>query len=157
MADDTAAWGNPFISPKMYKDMLVPFHDRLAKKGRDRGLKLAMHNCGKCEGILDYLVDMGVNSWDPAQTCNDLAAVKAKYGNKLVIAGGWEPRGRLLDPDVTDEEIVASLEETFRKLAPGGGFIWGGGYMGPIGDEEVKRKNAVVRYTGERLAHSIYK
>ena len=157
LMDDTAAWGASFISPQMYKDMLIPFHDRWAKKGRDRGLKLTMHNCGKCESILDYLVDMGINSWDPAQICNDLEAVKAKYGNKLVIAGGWDSSGRLLDPDVTDDEIVASVEEAFRKFAPGGGFMWCGGYLGPIDDEETKRKNAVLHGAVDRLAHSVYK
>ena len=154
--DDTAAWGSSFISRQMYKDMLVPFHDRWAQMGRDRGLKMTMHNCGKCEDILDLLVDMGINAWDPAQTCNDLEAVKAKFGNKLVIAGGWDGRGRLLDPDVTDEEIVASVEETFNKLAPGGGFAWCGGFLGPIGDEETKRKNEVLQGAVDRLAYSFY-
>ena len=157
MADDTAAWGASFISPKMYKEMIAPFHDRWAKKGRDRGLKIDMHNCGKCEDILDSLVEMGVNIWEPAQTCNDLAAVKAKYGNKLAIGGGWDGRGRLLSPDVTDDEIVASIEETFKKLAPGGGFAWSGGFLGPLDDEEIKRKNGVLRAAAERLAHSFYK
>ena len=157
MMDDTAAWGASFISPQMYKEMLIPFHDRWAKMGRDRGLKITMHNCGKSEGILDYLVEMGVNAWEPAQTCNDLVVVKAKYGNKLVIGGGWDARGRLLDPDVTDDEIIASAEETFNKLAPGGGFMWCGGFLGPIGDEEIRRKNSVLHGAVERLAHSFYK
>ena len=156
LMDDTAAWGAPFISANMYKEMLVPFHDRWAKKGRDRGLKLTMHNCGKCEGILDYLVEMGINAWDPAQTCNDLAAVKQKYGNKLCITGGWDGRGHLLDPDVTDEEIIASVEDTFNKNAPGGGFIWGGGFLGPIDDESIKHKNEVLFGAVNRLAHSFY-
>ena len=157
LMDDTAAWGASFISPKMYKEMLVPFHDRWAKMGRDRGLKLTMHNCGKCEDILDYLVEMGINSWDPAQTCNDLEAVKAKYGNKLVIAGGWDARGHLLDPDVTDDEIVASVEDAFRKYAPGGGFMWCGGYLGSIDDAEIKRKNGVLHEAVDKLAYSFYK
>ena len=154
--DDTAAWGAPFISPKMYKEMLVPFHDRWAKIGRDRGLNMTMHNCGKCESIAGYLVEMGINLWEPAQTCNDLAAVKAKYGNKLAIAGGWDGRGHLLDAKVTDEEIVASVEATFNKLAPGGGFAWCGGFLGPVGDEEVARKNKVLHGAVAKLAHTFY-
>ncbi|MDR0489888.1 MAG: veratrol--corrinoid protein metyltransferase [Oscillospiraceae bacterium] len=156
LMDDTAAWGAPFISPKMYKDMLVPFHDRYAKMGRDRGLPMTMHNCGKCESIIEYLVEMGIKAWDPAQTCNDLSAVKEKYGNNFVIGGGWDGRGCLLDPDVTDEEIVASAEETFRKYAPGGGFMWCGGFLGPIDDAEVKRKNGVLHGAVDKLARSFY-
>jgi len=157
MMDDTAAWGASFVSPKMYRDMLMPFHDRWAKMGRDRGLKMTMHNCGKCEEILDCLVEMGINMWEPAQTCNDLAAVKAKYGKKLAIGGGWDGRGRLLDPDVTDEEIYASVEATFNKLAPGGGFACSGGFLGPLDDQEVIRKNSVLRSAMDKLAHSFYR
>ena len=155
--DDTAAWGASFVSPAMYKEMLVPYHDRWAKMGRDRGLPMTMHNCGKCECILDYLVEMGIRLWEPAQSCNDLVAVKAKYGNKLAIAGGWDARGRLLEPDVTDEEIIAAVEKVFYSLAPGGGFAFMGGFLGPIGDEEAKRKSGVVRAAAERLSVSVYK
>jgi hypothetical protein len=157
LMDDTAAWANPFISREMYEEFLIPCHDRWAKMGRDRGLKMTMHNCGKCEGILDLLVDMGINSWDPAQTCNDLKAVKAKFGNRLVIAGGWDARDRLLDPDVTDEEIYESVRATFNMLAPGGGFAWCGGFLGPVDDEDIKRKNKLLHGFVEDMCHSFYK
>ena len=35
LMDDTAAWAAPFISREMYHDMVLPFHDRQAKFGRD--------------------------------------------------------------------------------------------------------------------------
>jgi len=155
--DDTAAWGNSFVSPQMYKEMLLPFHDVWAKMARERGLKMTMHNCGRCEPILDMAVEMGVNIWDPAQTCNDLEGIKAKYGNKLVLAGCWDARGRLLEPDVTDEEIVAAVEETFNKYAPGGGFAWMGGFLGALGDEEARRKSGVARDAADRLCATFYK
>ncbi len=155
--DDTAAWANPFISAEMYKEFLIPCHDRWAKRGRDRGLKMTMHNCGKCEGILDLLVGMGINMWEPAQTCNDLAAVKAKYGNRLAIGGGWDSTGHLLDQNVTDEEIRASVDETFDMLAPGGGFAWCGGFLGPVDDKEIIRKNAVLHAYVDEKCLSYYK
>lgn len=155
--DDTAAWANPFISPEMYEEFLVPCHDRWAKIGRDRGLFMTMHNCGKCEGILDLLVKMGIHMWEPAQTCNDLKAVKAKYGNKLAIGGGWDARDNLLSPDVTDEEIYASVDKTFDMLAPGGGFAWCGGFLGPIDDQEIKRKNAVLHKYVDEKCKNYYK
>jgi hypothetical protein len=155
--DDTAAWGGPFISPDMYEEFLVPCHDRWAKIGRDRGLFMTMHNCGKCEGILDLLVGMGIHLWEPAQVCNDLAAVKAKYGNRLKIAGGWDARDNLLSPDVTDEEICASVDKTFDMLAPGGGFAWCGGFLGPLDDREVDRKNAVLRKYVKEKSRTYYK
>ena len=155
--DDTAAWGAPFISAEMYREFLIPCHDRWAQMARGRGLRMTMHNCGKAESVMEDLVKMGINMWEPAQTCNDLEAVKAKFGNKLAIAGGWDGRGRLLEPDVTDEEIIESAKETFRKLAKGGGFAWCGGFLGPIGDPETARKNKVLHEFVDEYAHSYYK
>ena len=157
LMDDTAAWANPFISRDMYKEFLVPCHDRWAKMGRDRGLKMTMHNCGKCESILDLLVDMGINMWEPAQVCNDLDGIKKKYGNKLCIGGGWDSSGRLLDADVTDEEIFESVRATIEKRAPGGGYAWMGGYIGPVDDANVARKNAALQKAIDSLRFDFYK
>jgi hypothetical protein len=157
LMDDTAAWANPFISRDMYEEFLVPCHDRWAKMGRDRGLKMTMHNCGKCESILDLLVGMGIHMWEPAQTCNDLKAAKAKYGNKLCIAGGWDSGGRLLDANVTEEEIRASVDKTFDMLAAGGGFAWCGGFLGPVDDQAVAKKNQILRKYVDEKCRSYYK
>jgi hypothetical protein len=156
MMDDTAAWANPFISPDMYRDYLIPLYDRQAKFGRDRGLPISMHNCGKCECFFDDLVKIGVSMWDPAQTCNDLAGVKKKYGNSLVIAGGWDARGRLLENDVTYEEIYESVKKQMDLLAPGGGYCFMGGYLGAVGDESIVKKNELLRKAVADLSHKYY-
>ncbi|MDR3277869.1 MAG: veratrol--corrinoid protein metyltransferase [Oscillospiraceae bacterium] len=155
--DDTAAWGNPFISPSMYREFILPHHEKWAKRGRERGLLMTMHNCGKCEGVMDMLVDIGINAWDPAQTCNDLEAVQKKFGNRLVISGGWDARGRLLEEDVTDEEIRQSVRDAMDKYAPGGGFCWCGGYLVSVGDEESMRRNMVVMSEVEAYGRAFYK
>ena len=157
IADDTAAWGGPFISDDMYREFLVPHHNKYVKRGLDRGIVVSMHNCGKCETILDTLVDMGFTVWDPAQTCNDLKAIKAKYGNKLVIAGGWDARGRMLEPDITDEEIRQSVRDTIDKYAPGGGFCWMGGFLGALDDPEPVRKTGVVLDEAIKYGREFYK
>lgn len=144
LTDDTAAWGGPFISAKMYHDLVLPFHDRQAKFARDENLCITMHNCGKCEGIMEDLVGIGVNAWEPAQTCNDLKAVQEKFGNKLVLMGCWDARDRLIAPDVTEEEIRQSVRDTIDTYAPGGSYCFCGGYIGPFGDKETKRKNDIL-------------
>jgi hypothetical protein len=156
MMDDTAAWANPFISPDMYREFLLPLYDRLAKFGRDRGLPIGMHNCGKCESILEDIVGIGVTMWDPAQTCNDLAAIKRKLGSKLVIVGGWDARDRLLADDVTYEELYGSVKATMDLLAPGGGYCFCGGFLGAKGDTAAPRKNALLNKAVGELIHTYY-
>ncbi len=158
MMDDTAAWANPFISVDMYRELLLPVYDRQAKFGRDRGLPITFHNCGKCECFIDDMVSFGVTAWDPAQTCNDLDAIKAKYGNKLVIMGGWDSQGRLLEDDVTDDEIRQSVIDTIDRLAPGGGFAWCGGFMSSDPNDKITaHKNEVVFKTLAEYGGSFYK
>ncbi|MCR3922698.1 MAG: veratrol--corrinoid protein metyltransferase [Firmicutes bacterium] len=157
LADDTAAWLNPFISPAMYSKLVIPFHDRQAQIARDAGIPIGMHNCGKCQCFIDDWLAIGVSLWDPAQTINDLDDIKKKYGNKLVIAGGWDARGVLASPYVTDEQIYDSVKDIIYRLAPGGGYAFSGGFLGAMDDEEVKRKNGVLVRAAEEIGHDFYK
>lgn len=158
LMDDTASWNSPFISHEMYREFFLPCYDRQAKFGRDRGLPITFHNCGKCEDFVDDMVSIGVRAWDPAQTCNDLKAIKAKHQGRLAIMGGWDSRGRLLEDDVTDEEIRQSVIDTIDTLAPNGGFAWCGGFMGvDPNDPVINHKNAVLFQTLDEYGKAFYK
>ena len=71
--------------------------------------------------------------------------------------GGWDANGRLADPEVTDEEIRQSVRDSMDLLAPGGGYCFCGGYLGPVDDPEVARKNAVVMDEVETYGRAFYK
>lgn len=144
LMDDTAALGAPFISRETYCELVLPFHDRQAAFGRDAGIPITMHNCGKCESVIEDLMGIGVNAWDPAQTCNDLAGIKEKHGNDLVLMGAWNGASELGGPDVTDEEIRQSVRDTMDAYAPGGGFCWFSSFLGPIDDPITQHKNEVL-------------
>jgi hypothetical protein len=155
--DDTAAWNSPFISPEMYREFILPHHEKWARRGRERGMFLAMHNCGKCESVMDMLVEIGICEWDPAQTSNDIEAVQKKFGNKLVIAGAWDGRDRLLADDVTEEELRQSVRDTMDKYATGGGFVWCGGFLASAGDSEMQRRNRILHEEVYSYGHAFYK
>ena len=157
LKDDTAAWAAPFMSKAAYDDIFVPLYARHTKFALDRGIPVSFHNCGKCETFLDSLVDIGVKMWDPAQVCNDLSAVKEKYGNNLTIAGGWLGQGRLLEDDVTEEELRESVKASMDKLATGGGYVFCGSFLGPMGDPTTARKNAMLRKVAREYGHEFYK
>lgn len=157
MMDDTAAWANPFISMDMFKEFFMPLYDRQASYARDRGIPITFHNCGKSMGFMEELHKIGITSWDPAQECNDLKYFKAKYGNSYTICGGWMNRDSLLADNVTDEEIYESVRATMNAYAGEGGYMWCGGFLGAVGDEKIKHKNAVVKKAVEEIGHSFYK
>jgi len=154
--DDIASWQSPFLSPEAYREIFKPVMTRQTKIAVDRGLPISMHCCGHCEEFIDDWRDFGVTMWNPAQTSNDLTAIKQKYGNSLIISGGWDGRGDLLRPDVTEEEVKASVYQTMDKLAPGGGYVFGGGFLGKVGSEESARKNKWLAEAAETYGRSFY-
>jgi hypothetical protein len=157
MNDDTATWRNPFISTEMYRELFKPHHARLASIGQKRGIPIEMHDCGRCEDFIDDWLDFDVVSWNPAQTSNDLLAVKKKYGNKLVINGGWDIVGDLADPDVSEETVKQSVRESIDKYAGGGGYAFCGGFLGPLDDEKTKRKNRWISEAVREYGRDFYK
>ena len=156
IVDDTATWKNPFISVEMYRDLIKPFHWQQAKIGTELGLRSDMHNCGRCEDFIDDWLEMGVISWNPAQTSNDLIGIKKKYGNRLILTGCWDARGELADPDVTEETVKASVRRTIETFAPGGGYMFQGSYLGEIGDEATAKKNRWIAEAYEEFGRPFY-
>ena len=157
MMDDVATWRAPFISKDMFEELILPWHNIQASLGRERGIPITMHCCGHADNLVDDWVSIGVNAWDPAQTCNDLKGVKAKYGNKFIIMGGWDSVGRLLEKDVTEEELRLSVRESMDNYAYDGGYCWCGGFLGPIGDEECMRKNNIIMDEVNTYGRTLYK
>ncbi|MBQ1332848.1 MAG: veratrol--corrinoid protein metyltransferase [Lachnospiraceae bacterium] len=143
--DDTAAQRTPFISRNQYRELIWPYHKRQADIAHEYGIPVAMHCCGNCQVFIDDWIDMGVRAWDPAQPVNDLEGIKAKYGNDLVIIGGWDPTPHIVFDDVTEEELRQSVRDTIDRLAPGGGYCWAVGLMRSVGREENSdRKNKII-------------
>jgi hypothetical protein len=157
VVDDTATWRNSFISLALYRELLKPHHAKHASIGANDGLPGDMHNCGRCEEFIDEWKDFGIVAWNPAQTCNDLLAIKKKYGNSVIIEGGWDAREELLDLNVTEDAIRASVYKTIDALAPGGGYVFCGGYLGPLGDETTAQRNKWLMDAVYEYGTSFYK
>lgn len=141
LLDDTASAHNPFISPEMYREILMPVYRRLAKPALDRGIPLQFHNCGRCEDFIDDMLELGVRVLDPAQPVNDLLGIKEKYKGRLALAGGfqWYPPA---DWPNTDEEVVRQMvRDCIDCYAPGGGYAFCGMVLAGYGDEASARAN----------------
>ena len=158
LGDDTASERAPFVSVDMYRELLLPYYDDFARLGRDRGIPINFHNCGK-SGVFFYdLVRIGITSWEPVQLSNDILEIQKRFGRHLVIGGGWEGRGRLLAPDVTDEEIRESVRVAIDTYATNGGFMFAGAFTpGSIGDDRVKHLNEVLQKEVYDYGHKFYK
>ena len=158
LGDDTAAERAPFISPEMYREFLIPYYHDYAKYGVLRGLPINMHNCGKSGEFFNDIHKIGVTSWEPVQLTNDILEIQKKFGRRLVIGGGWEGRGRLTEPDVTDEEIRESVRACMDKYAKNGGFMFAAAYTpGQINDTRTAHWNEVLQKEAYDYGHEFAK
>ena len=157
LGDDTASERAPFVSPELYRELLLPYYDDFARLGRERGIPINFHNCGKSGVYFNDLVRIGVTSWEPVQLSNDILEIQKKFGRHLVIGGGWEGRGRLAQLDVTDEEIRESVRVAIDTYAPNGGFMFAGAYTpGSTNDERTKHWNEVLQREVYDYGHKFY-
>ncbi|MDR2360734.1 MAG: veratrol--corrinoid protein metyltransferase [Oscillospiraceae bacterium] len=141
LMDDNASANYPFISLKMYRELLKPFEKRLCDIALDNGLPIHIHDCGHCEVFIDDWIEMGITSWDPAQISNNLPGIKEKYGRKLVLNGCWDQQGRVSLLTTSDEELRDALAEYIDAFAPGGAFGYVPFILGRRDDPVVMRKN----------------
>ena len=145
VTDDTATATNPFISPETYRKLVKPFHAREAAFGVEMGIPIDMHNCGRCEDFIDDWLDFGITCWNPAQTMNDLAGIKKKYGNRLVLEGCWDSSGPAGWPGATEEVVKQAVRDTIDAYAPGGGFVfWASTYGAPDDEDFLNRKRWIT-------------
>jgi uroporphyrinogen-III decarboxylase len=143
----------------------MPYHDRMARFGRERDIMMEMHCCGRTEDNIPIYKELGMNGWSAVQACNDTDAVKAEHGDWLTLIGGWDPLGRLLLPlespeypdGVTEEEIRQSVRDVIDRLAPGGRYVWSNGYLVATGDENGQKKNEILRDEAAQYGMDFYK
>ena len=121
--DDLAAAQNLFMSPSVYRKVLKPHHKRIIDVIVSRNVVCIQHTCGRCEGIIDDYVEMGIQIWSSAQHMNDLTEIQKKYGKKLLIEGGFNSSGRAGCIDATVEEILTEAQRCLDAYAKTGNFI----------------------------------
>jgi len=157
ITDDTATALNPFFSREIYQKLFKPYHARLGKIACDLDLPIDMHNCGRCEDFIDDWREFGVVCWNPAQVINDLAGIKKKYGNSLVLNGCWDstgPAGWL----GSDEELVRqAVRDCIDAYAPGGGFCFWASFYGRDDDEQAKAHALWITDEYNKYGRTFYK
>lgn len=122
--DDMAAATNPFVSVRCFNELYRPFFQRLINVAKEFNLPVEIHMCGKCEPLIEELIGMGVSIWQPAQVSNDLAGLKKKYGNSLILNGGWDSQGPAGLPGASEEVVRQSARTAIDSFAEGGGYVF---------------------------------
>jgi hypothetical protein len=138
--DDNAYSNGTFMSPKTYREVIKPYHKRLADAVLKAGCIPEIHCCGKADGIADDFADIGVRSWDPCQIFNDLEGVQARNGRKLILCGGWDSSGPAALKGASEEVVRGAVRKAIDRSAGNGGDVFSTSMMTEawyVGEEHI--------------------
>ena len=121
--DDVCASSGLFFSPALHDELVKPYEKRIAQAAIDHGMLVEHHVCGKVTDIIDHIVDTGARIWQTAQPMNDLNGIKAKYGDKLLIHGGWDSTGPHNMDDATEEMVRAEVRRCIDAYGTDGNYM----------------------------------
>lgn len=85
---------------------------------------LMKHSCGDVSGIIDDLIEMGIDILDPVQVSAkgmNIEGLKQRFGDRLCFHGGIDTQGLL--PFGTVEEVRNGVAHTIEVLGRDGGYI----------------------------------
>ena len=92
--DDLGFRGRPFMSPEMFRELLMPAYRRLIDFAHGRGLPVILHSCGFVEPLLPLLIESGIDCLQAMEVKAgmDLLRIYRAYGEKIALMGGLDVR-----------------------------------------------------------------
>jgi uroporphyrinogen decarboxylase len=126
-ADDLGGQNAPLMSPRTYRKLIQPRHQRLFSFIKEQApVKVFYHTCGAVRKLIPDLIDAGIDALNPVQISAagmDLGELKREFGRDLVFWGGGVDTQAVLGT-ASPEEIREHVRGNIEVLAPGGGFVF---------------------------------
>ena len=116
--DDFAADSGPLITPKVYREFVLP---RLAKAVEAIEVPWIAHTDGNFMPLLSDWLSLGMDGIHPIQPdVVDIYEVKRLVGNRMALVGNIDMK---LMATGSPEEVYEQVRERIQRLAPGGGYL----------------------------------
>lgn len=121
--DDLGHSHGTFMSPKLYEDLIFPWHEKAIELAHKYGAFVNMHSHGKIDALIPPLVRAKLDMLNPVGPTDnmDLRGLKDKYGSVICFLGGLSKNIGLMSAADLKEHLLDRL----RIGVPGGGFILG--------------------------------
>ncbi|MGI5818338.1 MAG: uroporphyrinogen decarboxylase family protein [Armatimonadota bacterium] len=125
--DDLGTQNGTQISPKLYREMVKPYHRRLWELiKRLSGKPLLLHSCGSIHDVIPDLIEIGVDAINPVQVSArnmDGALLKREFGRELTFWGGGCDTQQVLGRG-TPEQVREEVRRRVDQFADDGGFVF---------------------------------
>jgi hypothetical protein len=122
MWEDMAYRAGPLLSPKVFREVLVPQYKRITGLLRNYGVDVVIVDCdGDMSALIPYWLEGGVNCMFPIEVGTwgaDPVKFRRQYGRDLLMIGGVSKRTLAGCPNEITREV-----ERLAPLVEEGGFI----------------------------------
>jgi uroporphyrinogen decarboxylase len=84
----------PFMSPQMYREIVLPAHKRTTEFARSHRLPVIVHSCGFVEPLVPGLIEAGIDCLQviEVKAGMDLLKLYREFGDQLSFMGGIDVR-----------------------------------------------------------------
>ncbi len=124
---DFGTQNGPFISPKSYRDLYMPFHVRVNEWVHEHTpWKTFIHSCGSVSALLPDMVEAGFDILNPVQcsaAAMDAQMLKDRFGERITFWGGGVDTQQTL-PFGTPDEVRQEVRRRINIFGAGGGFVF---------------------------------
>lgn len=120
-ADDLGHNQGLFFSPRLYQELVYPWHRSLADLCHRYGAYVNMHSHGNINEILPLIVEAGIDILNPVGPSDgmNLRQLKREFGRDITLMGGISK----FIGEMSRRELEAHVCDVVAEGAPGGGFI----------------------------------
>lgn len=123
-------------SPKIYREMVYPWHKAHVEEAHKHGLKVLKHCCGHTWPVINELAEV-YDAYEGIQASGgmDIKKLAETVGDQICLWGGiWHEH--IIGGSM--EDIRNDARYSFTNAAPGGGYIMGSTHSLAVG---AKREN----------------
>ncbi len=110
--EDMGFKAKPFMSPRMYREIMQPGHALTFDYAHSLGLPVIVHSCGYVEPLLPGMIAAGMDALQVLEVKAGMDPVKlhAQFGDKIALIGGIDVRTLYTnDRAVIDAELEAKV------------------------------------------------
>ena len=110
--EDMGFKAKPFMSPRMYKNLIQPAHKYTLDFVKGHDMRVIMHSCGYVEPLLPGMIEAGVDCLQviEVKAGMDLLKLYRDFGERLSFMGGMDVRVLYTnDRETIEQELVSKI------------------------------------------------
>ncbi len=120
--DDFGGQRGLIMGTPAWREFLKPRLATMYGRAREHGLHVWIHSCGDNSPIMEDLIEIGVDVFNPFQPeAQDPYEAKSQWGDRIAFEGGIGTQELL--PRATPDEIRNEIRRLCAAVGRGGGFI----------------------------------